>query len=131
MSKVSKEQYEQRAAFRKALRAFVRFSEEGARAEGITNTQHLLLLAVMGQPGRDWATISELADMLHVRHHGAVGLVDRCEKAGLVRRDRDTDDRRQVRVSLTPRGAGILERLMIRNRGEMLRLRDVLLKSTE
>ena len=131
MEKVTKEQYEQRAAFRKALRGFVRFSEEGARAEGITNTQHLLLLAVMGQPGRDWATISELAEMLQVLHHGAVGLVDRCEKAGLVRRDRDTEDRRQVRVSLTEKGAAVLERLMLRNRGEMKRLRDVLLRSTE
>ena len=75
---LSKEDYESLASFRGALRRFLRFSEEGARAAGITPQQHQALLAVMGQNGRDWASISEIAEFLQLKHHTAVGLIDRC-----------------------------------------------------
>src|SRR5438093_7247785 len=99
-SSISKADYEALAAFRQALRRFLRFSEQGARATGLTPQQHQLLLAVKGQSGREWASISDLAEALQVRHHAAVGLVDRCERAGLARRAPDPDDRRQLRVTL-------------------------------
>jgi DNA-binding MarR family transcriptional regulator len=125
-SEISKAEYVALAAFRAALRRFLRFSEEGAREAGLTPQQHQLLLAVKGQPDRDWASVSELAEALQVRHHAAVGLVDRCERAGLVQRSPDPEDRRQVQVRLTGQGEEILERLSARNRRELRALQQAL-----
>jgi DNA-binding MarR family transcriptional regulator len=68
-------------------------------------------LAVRGHVGDAGPTIGALADSLLLRHHSAVGLVDRAEAAGLVRRRVDPDDARVVRVALTPTGARRLARL--------------------
>jgi DNA-binding MarR family transcriptional regulator len=124
--RITKLDYEALAAFRYALRRFLRFTEEGARAAGLTPQQHQLLLAVKGQQGREWSSIRELAEALRIRHHAAVGLVDRCEDARLIRRVADPVDRRQVRVSLTARGESILARLSARNRRELETLRQAL-----
>jgi len=124
--RISKADYEALAAFRYALRRFLRFAEEGARAAGLTPQQHQLLLAVKGHPERDWLSVTELAEALQIRHHTAVGLVDRCEQAELIRRVADPRDRRQVRVLLTARGEGILGRLSTRNRRELDTLRRAL-----
>jgi DNA-binding MarR family transcriptional regulator len=112
---VRKEDYVALAGFRKALRRFLRFAEEGAREAGITPQQHQVLLAIAGRPNRDWASISELSDSLQLKHHATVGLVDRCQSAGLVRRTQNPDDRRIVQVSLTPAGEDIVRRLTLRN----------------
>ncbi len=124
--RIRKLDYEALAAFRYALRRFLRFSEEGARAAGLTPQQHQLLLAVKGHPGREWVSITELAEALQIRHHAAVGLVDRCEGARLIHRTPDPRDRRQVRVLLTVKGDGILGRLSTRNRRELRTLRQAL-----
>src|SRR5262245_42609204 len=124
--RISKLDYEALAAFRYALRRFLRFTEEGARAAGLTPQQHQLLLAVKGQPGRDWMSITELAEALQIRHHTAVGLVDRCEGARLIQRTPDLRDRRQVRVFLTAKGERVLGRLSTRNRRELETLRQAL-----
>ncbi|MBW3625298.1 MAG: MarR family transcriptional regulator [Armatimonadetes bacterium] len=123
---ITKSDYEALAAFRHALRKFLRFSEEGARQVGITPQQHQLLLAIKGRPGREWASIGEIAEALQVLHHGGVGLVNRCEAAGLVQRRVNPENRRQVQVTLTPKGEELLERLSRRNLGELNRLRQSL-----
>lgn len=114
------------ARFRAVLRAFLRSADAGARAAGLTPQQHQLLLAIRGRPGREWAGIGELAAALQVRHHTAVGLVDRCAALGLVRRSASPVDRRRVRVLLTAKGARSLERLTQRTRRELLGLRRAL-----
>ena len=118
-SNLTKADYEALAVFRAALRRFVRFTEEGAREAGITPQQHQVMLAIMGRPGRSSASISEIAEFLQVKHNTAVGLIDRCEVAGLVRREAASSDRRQVQVSLTDFGQGLLERLSERNLQEL------------
>jgi DNA-binding MarR family transcriptional regulator len=50
-----------------------------------------------------------LADRLTLKHHSVVELVDRLEGNGYVRRARARDDRRNVIVSLLPRGERMLE----------------------
>lgn len=67
--------------------------------------------------------MSEVADSLQVRHHTVVGLIDRCETAGLVVRGPDPDDRRQVRVTLTEKGENILDKLSLRNLAELQTMR--------
>jgi DNA-binding MarR family transcriptional regulator len=123
---LKKADYEALAHVRAALRKFLHFSEEVARAHGLTPRQHQLLLAVKGRPRRDWAFVSELAEALQVRHHAAVGLVDRCERGGWARRESDPDDRRQVRVLLTEQGEKVLEELSYRHRQELKKLRQAL-----
>ena len=122
MAKVSKADYEALAAFRYALRQFLRFSEEAAEAVGLTPQQHQALLAILGFPGRDQVTIGELAERLQIRHHSAVGLVDRLEAQNLVARQGAGNDRRQVYVTVTPHGLALLEQLAAAHRSELQRI---------
>ncbi len=101
--------YRALADWRYALRRFLRSSAEITRQAGVSATQYQLLLFIRGSGGA--LTIADLAERLQVRHHSAVGLVDRCEKAGFVRRRRDPANRRRVLVQTTPRGAALLRRL--------------------
>lgn len=123
---VTKADYEALATFRATLRKFLRFSENAARSEGLMPQQHQMLLAVKGQIGREWASVSDLAGSLQVRHNAAVGLVNRCVTAGLVQRAPDSEDRRQVRVLLTPKGEEVLARLSYRHMQELRALREAL-----
>lgn len=123
---ISKSDYEALAAFRASLRRFLHFTEEGARSAGLTPQQHQVLLSIKGRPGQDWAHVSDIAEALQIKHHAAVMLIDRCEKAELVERNPDPKDRRQVRVSLLPPGEEVLARLSERNLRELRKLRQVL-----
>jgi DNA-binding MarR family transcriptional regulator len=118
--------FESIATFRYAIRRFLRFSEQAARAEGLTPQQHQLLLAIKGFPGRDSATVSELADRLQMRQHSMVGLIDRTVAQGYVKRQQGQVDRRQVFVSLTPTGEAKLEQLAQHHRRELMTMREAL-----
>ncbi|MFP3561551.1 MarR family transcriptional regulator, partial [Paraburkholderia sp. SIMBA_049] len=61
---LAKTDFEQLSEFRYQMRRFERFSEQAAQNEGITPLQYLLLLHIKGYPGREWATIGELAERL-------------------------------------------------------------------
>ena len=112
--------------FRYALRQYLRFSEECARAQGLTPLQYQLLLQIKGDRRRRWALVGELAERLQMQNHGAVALVTRCERAGLVRRVRDRDDRRRVRIHLTAAGDRAVRRIAAQHRPELLWLARVL-----
>jgi DNA-binding MarR family transcriptional regulator len=122
---MNKTDIEALAEFRYQLRRFLRFSEDAVQTEGITPLQYQLLLQIKGFPGRSWASIGELAERLQARHHGMVALVSRCEEAGLVRRERDPHDRRQVRVHLTEAGDSQLMKLARLHRDELQSLAQV------
>ena len=119
---ITKSQYETLAAFRFALRQFLRFSEEAAQGAGLTPQQHQALLAVKGYPGRDHVSIRELAERLQIAHHSAVGLVDRLALDKLMVRKPSTEDRRRVCVTLTKRGEEILEQLSEVHREQLRRI---------
>jgi len=103
--------YEELLGFRTALRRFLAWSEEQARAAGLTPAQHQLLLAIKGHPGEAPPTIGELADYLVTKHHSVVELIDRAVDAGVVERRRDADDGRVVHLVLTPLGEEKIEGL--------------------
>jgi DNA-binding MarR family transcriptional regulator len=111
------------AQFRYQLRRFLRFSEEAARACGVTPQQHQLMLGVAGFAENGSATISELAEFLQERNNSVVGLVERAAQSGLVRRESGARDRRQVVVSLTPHGEEILAKLSELHLDEVQRMR--------
>jgi DNA-binding MarR family transcriptional regulator len=93
------------ARFRYAIRRFLHASDQAARKAGLTPQHHQLLLGVAGFTGKGWATVGDLAEFLQVRHHSVVGLVNRAVAMGLVRREVNATDRREVHVVLTADGA--------------------------
>ena len=111
--------YEALAEFRFHIRKFIRFSERAAREAGVEPQQHQLLLAVKGIPRDVLPTIGEVARRLQVVHHSAVELVDRLEELGLIQRRRSSEDRRQVLLSLTPKGERVLRDLSVHHRSEL------------
>ncbi len=116
--------YQALARFRRALREFLHFSEQAARAAGMTPAQHQLLLAVKGTESGQPPTIGDVADSLKLRHHSAVELVDRAVAAGLVIRTADPDDARVQRLVLTAHGEDQLARLSTAHRKELLRFKE-------
>jgi DNA-binding MarR family transcriptional regulator len=115
-------EYEVLAAFRHALRRFLSFSEAAAAKAGLAAQQYQALLAIKGCPGRDVVTINELAHLLLIKHNSAVGLVDRLEAEGLVKRSTDAADRRKVNLRLTAKGARIFKQLAVAHRDELRRI---------
>lgn len=109
--RISKEDYERLAEFRHALRRFLAFSEQCAKKVGLTAPQHQALLAIKGYPDKECVTIGELAERLCIKHHSAVGLVDRMVTGGWVSRQAGSDDRREVIICLTSEGERLLESL--------------------
>jgi DNA-binding MarR family transcriptional regulator len=121
---VTDSEYQALASFRRALRTFLHFSEEAARAAGLTPAQHQLLLAIKGADSGTAPTIGEIADSLKLRHHSAVELVDRASVADLVTRQHDPDDARRQRLILTELGEGKLARLSALHRSELRRFQQ-------
>lgn len=122
---LSKREFETLSHFRYQLRRFLRFSEEITLMHGVTHLQYLLLLHIKGYQGREWATIGELAERLQSHHHGVVSLVSRCEKLGLVYREKGKSDRREVEVHLTHAGESVVEELARLHRDELLKLQGI------
>lgn len=119
---LSKQEYEQLAEFRYRIRKFLRFSESAVRELDITPQQYLLLLAIKGYPGRDYATPGELAERLQITHHACVELINRCEELDLVKRRANPEDGRSVLIDLTQQGGSILETLADNHLEEIKRI---------
>jgi DNA-binding MarR family transcriptional regulator len=116
---ITAEDYRALADLRYRIRHFLRDGDAVARAAGLEPQQYQLLLMIRGLPQGEEATIRTLAERLALRHHSAVGLIDRLEARGFVHRNRGRDDRRQVLVSLLPRGERILEKVARRRIDEL------------
>jgi DNA-binding MarR family transcriptional regulator len=121
--------YQALAEFRYEIRRFLKFSEQAARTGGIEAQQHQALLAIKGLPHNQRATIGTLAHRLQIRHHSAVGLIDRLETKGLIRRIRCPEDRREMILLLTPRGERLLQRLSRLHRAELQSAGPALLRA--
>jgi DNA-binding MarR family transcriptional regulator len=119
---LTKADFEALARFRFGIRRYLRFSEQTVRSHGLTPQHYQLLLALKGFPGREWATMSELADRLQLRHHSVGELVSRAQAQGLVHRAPHPSDARAVRVELTPPGESALGRLSALHRDELRRM---------
>ena len=120
--KISRAEYETLADLRYSLRQFMHFSEEAAHGAGVIPQQHQALLAIKGFPEGRSITIGELAERLQVRHHSAVGLVDRLVKKRFVMRRQHAADRRQVDIALTELGDKTLEKLSAAHKEQLRRI---------
>jgi DNA-binding MarR family transcriptional regulator len=120
--RISDADYRRLLTVRTGLRQFERWSAQQAAAQGLTASQHQLLLAVRGHAGPDGPTVSQVAEYLLIKHHSAVELADRTEKAGLITRTRDRDDHRVVRLGLSRAGERKLAALTSAHIDELARL---------
>ena len=118
--------YEVLAEFRYVLMKFLAFSEHAAHRAGLAPRQHQALLAIKGYPGGTEVTIGDLAARLGIRHHSAVGLVDRLASAGHLARREDPSDRRRILLSLTAAGEQALAGLSVAHRQELRRVAPLL-----
>ena len=123
---LSRQDYEALAEFRHVLMRFLAFSGQAAHAAGLTPRQHQALLAIKGYPGGGRASIGDLAERLGIRHHSAVGLVDRLVSCGHLLRHADRDDRRRTLLSLTAAGERVLAELSAAHRQELRRVAPLL-----
>ena len=111
--------YRALAGIRRGMRQFLEFSAQAAQDAGLTPAQHQALLAIKGMTGP--VTVVTLAAWLGIRHHSAVGLVDRLAKAKLVTRIPDPQDRRRMRLKLALRADAKLAALSQVHRAELRR----------
>lgn len=116
---LTSEHYRDLAEFRRQIRKFLHFSETAARSREIEPQQHQLLLAIQGLPEGVKPTIRELAARLYIQHHSAVELINRMERSGAVERVPGIEDRREVWITVTPKGRRILHRLALAHRSEL------------
>ena len=117
--KISTAEFQALAELRYKIRSFLKEGDAAARLAGLEPQQYLMLLAIRGLSPDTPPKIRTLAERLSLKHHSAVELVDRLEQRGLVRRTRSKEDRRQVLVSLLPRGEKLLERVVQQRIGEL------------
>ncbi len=117
--KIRTAEYQALAELRYKIRSFLKEGDAAARVAGLEPQQYLMLLAIRGLSPDLPPKIQTLAERLSLKHHSAVELVDRLEQRGLVRRARSKEDRRQVLVSLLPRGEKLLERVVQQRIGEL------------
>jgi len=111
--------YQALAEVRYQIRRFLHFSEQASRQAGLEPHQHQLLLALKGLPTGVRPRIRELAERLQIQHHSTVELANRLAARGYVRRQRIGEDRREVLLSLTPKGARALRDLSLHHRAEL------------
>jgi DNA-binding MarR family transcriptional regulator len=119
IKRLSLSDYQALAELRHQIRRFLHFSEQAARKQGLEPRQHQLMLTLKGLPAGMRPRIAELADRLQLQHHSTVELANRLSARGLVRRNRDARDRRQVLLSLTPKGEEKLQRLSLQHKAEL------------
>jgi DNA-binding MarR family transcriptional regulator len=116
---LDKKGLERQSQFRYELRRFLRFGEDVSRASGVTALQYHLMLHTQGFPGRDWASVGELAERLQTQPHGVLQLVARSEEAGLVRRQSNAQDGRLVEVHLTAKGKRLIGVLAAQHQAQL------------
>lgn len=117
--RLTPEDYQALGAFREALRRFLRFSEAGAKALGLTPQQHQAMLVIHAHGGPEPISVGHLAERLLIKNHSAVGLVARLQERGMVTREASPDDRRRVLLRLTPKAEQQLETISRNNLREL------------
>ena len=132
---VREQDYQSLHAFRYAVRRFLKFSEDAARAAGIEPQQHQLLLTVKAGFAN---SVGELAERMQLQHHSTVELLDRVVANGYAVRSRAEDDGRRVVITLTEKGEAVLRELSVLHRarlrqqaGELLEAINRVLSETE
>jgi DNA-binding MarR family transcriptional regulator len=93
------------AAFRTALRRFLRRTDEAAAAAGLTSQRYNLLLQIKAAADRGApATVTSLTQTLHLPQTAVTELVRRATRHGLITKTVNPRDRRSNQLNLTKEG---------------------------
>ena len=92
-----------------AEHAFTRFYKPRLDALGLTYPQYLVFLVLWETDG---ITVKALGDKLFLDSGTITPLVKRLEARGLLRRERDKQDERQVRIYLTEEGRALRQKAL-------------------
>jgi len=129
--KITAAEYRALAELRYRIRLFLHEGDATAFSEGLEPQQYQMLLAIRGLEEGESATVGTLAERLAIKHHSAVELLDRLEKRGFVKRQRDRSDRRQVQVALLWRGEKALAGVVKERISELRASGDALVRAIE
>ena len=104
-------------SLRRISKAIQDYSQEVSKKFGITGPQlwALKTICVNGS-----LSLGELSKMMYLHPSTISGVVDRLEKKGYVLRDRVQEDRRVVKVPLTPKGKKLVKRAPNPIQGKMV-----------
>ncbi len=94
-------------SLRRLFKAIQEYSKAIFRSTGLSGPQVWALTVLAAEPG---LSLGELAERLFAHPSTVSGIVDRLEDRGAVLRAPDPEDRRGVRLSLTPLGRRLLRR---------------------
>lgn len=93
--------------------ALVQHGVEGQlRRDGGLSFVQFQILATLGEDPSSPRSMTDLADRLVHSRSGLTYQVDRLEREGLVARVRSEQDERGVNVTLSPKGAAVLQRVL-------------------
>ena len=95
------------------MQNWMRRTREDARGSGLS-VPPLVLHRALSRT--DQLPVTRWADMVGASPSSATALLDGLEHGGIVRRTHATTDRRQVLVSLTPKGRRLINRLRVAGR---------------
>lgn len=93
-------------SIRRIMRAFDVQSRALMAAHQITGPQLLCLIEILDQTD---TTAKDLAERVHLSPSTLVGILDRLEGKELIERNRDTEDRRRVRIKATEAGREVAQ----------------------
>ena len=94
--------------FHQTYNSLFKCGEKELAKLGITTQQYVILMTINN--GGEMTTPTQLADWLDRNANSITLIIDRMEKAGLVKRVRDVSDRRSLRIVLTDKGGNILNK---------------------
>ena len=106
-------------AVRRSSAQGVIFGQTVANVAGISGSD-LECLDFLNLEGR--VTAGRLAELTGLTTGAITGVVDRLEKAGLVRRERDEADRRKVFITIVPENVAAIGRFYVPMQQAMLKL---------
>ncbi len=104
-------------SLRRIFKAIQDYFQEISKKYGITGPQLWALKTVAANGS---LSLGELSRKMYLHPSTISGVVDRLEKKGFVVRDRGQEDRRVVKVQLTPRGKRIVGRAPNPIQGKMI-----------
>jgi DNA-binding MarR family transcriptional regulator len=111
MSETEIESHERILLWRSSVQSFLHGSKAILKRHGVNTRAYHAMLEVWASGGKG-LSVGNVAELIHVAHNSAVGVVDQLCRKGLAVRKRDADDRRVVHVQLTDQGRMVLAALV-------------------
>jgi DNA-binding MarR family transcriptional regulator len=112
MSKTRLESHERILLWRSSVQSFLHGSKAILKRHGVNTRAYHAMLEIWAAPGNNGLSIGALAELIHIAHNSAVGVVDQLCRKDLAVRKRDAEDRRVVHVQLTDQGRMLLAALV-------------------